>query len=62
MCSKETMTHGGNRAAMTSVCCIRIFQLVATKHFPLHPTKTNRVMSSDLSVHSDTINRVNEQT
>jgi len=39
MWSNETITHGGNREAVTSICCIRIFKFVATKHFPLYPRK-----------------------
>ena len=39
MGSKDTTTHGGRREAVTSVCCISTFQLVATKHFPLQVEK-----------------------
>lgn len=41
MGSKDTTTHGGRREAVTSVCCMSTFQLVATKHFPLQVENIN---------------------
>lgn len=57
MWSNETITHGGNREAVTSICCIRTFKFVATKHFPLYPRK---VMMLGLALKSMSVKLCNK--
>lgn len=55
--SKETMTQGGKREAVTSVCCISTFQLVATKHFPL----LREVSSTPFNIWTFIFNKTNKK-